>query len=74
MTKSDKQNEAAKKVLDSLKEMFCHHLVSIVWVDVADDPKHPGDRDHQAKSISAFVISVRGVWFLVTAGHVFQDM
>ena len=53
---------------------FCHHIVSLSWLDVRigrDGTSGDADTyDPKAFSVSAFVISVRNVWFLVTAGHI----
>ncbi len=57
---------------------FCHHIVSLSWLDVRigrDGTSGDADTyDPKAFSVSAFVISVRNVWFLVTAGHILRDL
>jgi len=59
-------------------EAFCRHVVSLSWLDAKiepDGPVHDTDAyDLKAFSVSAFVISVRHIWFLVTAGHILRDL
>ena len=60
---------------DGIMGFFGRHFVSIAWVD-----RTPGSRAvanngvGTVVNISAFVISVRGEWFLVTAGHIIEDL
>ena len=50
---------------------FSHHIVGICMTErKADD--EPGDPDEKTFVWSAFVISVQGIWFLLTAGHVLE--
>ncbi|MCE5277123.1 MAG: hypothetical protein LLG03_03725 [Planctomycetaceae bacterium] len=51
-------------------EFFCRHFVEWSWLQL-DDAKASDPRPVYA---SAFVISVRGLWFMLTAGHVFGDI
>lgn len=57
---------------------FSRHIVSLSWLDASIDTDgptdDPDDYDPKAFSISAFVISVRDIWFLVTAGHILRDL
>ncbi len=60
-----------------LLEALCRHIVSLTWVDVntkARRAKTGEKRAPEALAVSAFVISVKGVWFLVTAGHVIRQL
>jgi hypothetical protein len=57
---------------------LCRHIVCLNWVDITtgrpEDSESHGERDPQAVTVSAFVISVRAIWFLVTAGHVIREI
>ena len=61
-----------------LLEALCQHIVSLTWVDVNTEARRvktgKHEREPEALAISAFVISIRGIWFLVTAGHVIRQM
>jgi len=63
---------------DPLLKEFCRHVVSLCWLDAKCDPEANGDSiaefDPKAFAISTFVLSVHGMWFLITAGHVFHDL
>ncbi len=56
-------------------QFFARHFVSIGWID-----RTPGERSSaneglgQPFNVSAFVMQVCGDWFLVTAGHVIEDL
>jgi hypothetical protein len=62
----------------TLLDLVSRHLVSLSWVDVASpllDGSTPLERANpKAFAVSGFVISIRGLWFLVTAGHIVRDM
>lgn len=57
---------------------LCRHVISLSWLDAKTEPDGPTDDpdayDLKAFSVSAFVISVRHIWFLVTAGHILRDL
>ena len=59
-------------------DAFCRHIVSLSWLDAKIETDGPTDDpdayDPKAFSVSAFVISVRDIWFLVTAGHILRDL
>jgi hypothetical protein len=61
-----------------LIDQLCRHLVSFQWIDVAESPQQGTSileqRKPKAFAVSAFVIEVRGAWFLVTAGHILSDL
>ncbi len=67
-------NASAARVLDKL----VRHVVCLHWVDVRSEPQGFGnkqsDYDPAAFAISAFVIAVRDMWFLITAGHILHDI
>jgi hypothetical protein len=66
-------SETNNEFLGELLQAFSRHLVSISSVDVAGESTHESPkvaRDSRAFAVSAFVVSVRDVWFLVTAGHI----
>jgi ribonucleotide reductase alpha subunit len=60
--------------LDTIK-FFGKHFVTMRWMD-----KTPGERaaanggQGLPQVVSCFVISVRGLWFLTTAGHILSDL
>lgn len=64
--------------LDDYLDAFCRHVVSLLWLDKKREPDGPADDicayDPKAFAVSAFVISVRNIWFLVTAGHILRDL
>jgi hypothetical protein len=57
-----------------LLKALCGHIVCLTWVDVNTEARRAKTgknvRAPEALAVSAFVMSVKGVWFLVTAGHV----
>jgi len=57
----------------SIYNQFGRHVLSLVWVDDLK-PGVVSLSQPSPMAISGFVISVRGVWFLVTAGHVIDDL
>jgi len=63
---------------DPLLKEFCRHVVGLCCLDAKCDPEANGDSiaefDPKAFAISTFVLSVRGMWFLITAGHVFHEL
>ena len=62
---------------NGLLDRFCHHIVGLSWVDVSPRAAGEGRAAHaETKSfcVSAFVISVRDIWYLVTAGHILHDL
>lgn len=54
------------------------HVVCLSWIDVRTEPLGLGnqesDYDPAAFAISGFVITVRSIWFFITAGHILQDL
>lgn len=58
----------AQAVADNAVTFFCQHLVAIALV-VEDES---GNR--QADAYTCFVLEVRGVWVLATAGHVVERL
>ena len=56
-------------------QFFARHFVSIGWTD-----QTPGERSSANKglgqpfNVSAFAMEVSGEWFLVTAGHIIEDL
>ena len=51
---------------------LCHHLVSLACVH---EPTSPDDRFGPTKFFtSGFIMEIRGLWFFVTAGHVFEQI
>ena len=62
----------------SFLDAFCRHIISLSWLDAKTEPGEPagdsGPYDPKAFSVSAFVISVHDIWFLVTAGHILRDL
>lgn len=71
-------NATTSADVDGPLDQLCSHIVSLSWLDarVASDGSALSAQayDPRAFAISAFVISVRGVWFLVTAGHILHDL
>jgi hypothetical protein len=63
---------------ERLLEKLCSHVVSLSWVDVgvSSEKKDSASTSNgpMAFSVTAFVIAVRGIWFLVTAGHILRDL
>jgi len=57
---------------------FCQHIVSLGGVDARIEPGADTDEesrwDTKQFCVSAFVLSVRGNWFLVTAGHILREL
>lgn len=56
-------------------ETLSRHFVSLIWIDheVSQHGVYSPDSS-DCISISAFVMSIRGRWFIITAGHVLQDI
>ena len=51
---------------------LCHHLVSLACVH---EPTSPDDKFGTTKFFtSGFIMEARGLWFFVTAGHVFKQI
>ena len=67
-------NAAGAQVLAKLIK----HVVCLSWIDVRSEPWGRGntesDYDPAAFAASAFVIALRGIWFLITAGHILHDL
>ncbi|MFO0875179.1 MAG: hypothetical protein U0575_14580 [Phycisphaerales bacterium] len=59
------RNDELHARFPGLMEQLLKHAVAIEWLD-----SNPDGSDQQLFTCSAFVVSVRGMWFLVTAGHV----
>ena len=64
---------------DGPLDHLCSHIVSLSWSDelispVSDPSSGATDHKREAFAVSAFVIAVRDIWFLVTAGHVLHDL
>lgn len=60
--------------LQEVVRFFCRHLVSLsVWYQWVGTDNIPFGDLHFA-SYSGFVISIRGVWNFVTAGHILEDL
>jgi hypothetical protein len=58
------------ELIDSLAKYAGRHCVAVVWEDVEpDQPTATG-----GIAFSAFIMSIRGLWFLVTAGHIVKDI
>lgn len=61
-----------------LLRALCRHIVSLTWVDVNTEARRvktgESGRAPKALAVSAFVISIRRIWFLVTAGHVIRHL
>lgn len=59
---------------DQTFKFFCRHLVSLNghWQPLNKDGSRSGIL--QPFSYSAFVMSVRGIWVLATAGHILRDI
>jgi hypothetical protein len=53
------------------RQYMYRFLIGIYWED-ALDVHGSGPRDVQSETFSAFIVSIRGRWFLVTAGHVLE--
>jgi len=58
--------------------MFMKHIVCLSWVDVKSEPDGNGNRESDyAPStfvVPSFVVSIKDMWFLVTAGHILKDL
>lgn len=61
------QNQGASDASNAFLDQFCKHTVCLHWLDVARE-----GGDAQNCYVSAFLLSVRNEWFLVTAGHVLR--
>ncbi|MFC1761060.1 hypothetical protein ACFL6U_03160 [Planctomycetota bacterium] len=63
---------------DQILARLVKHAVCLSWVDVKSEPDGDGGKESdyspQAFAVSAFVVSIRGIWFLVTAGHILKDL
>ncbi|HUT58421.1 MAG TPA: hypothetical protein VNA25_11305 [Phycisphaerae bacterium] len=61
-----------------LLDAFCRHVIGLSWLDAKIEPDGPADNvdacDPKVFAVSAFVISVCDIWFLVTAGHILRDL
>lgn len=57
---------------------FCRHIIGLAWTDARTEPDGPAQDpdayDPRVFCVSAFVVSVRDIWFLVTAGHILRDL
>lgn len=60
-------NQASAEIVERIIRYFHRHFVPIVMRLQRDD-------DVQTIVISAFVISIRDKWFLITAGHCIEDV
>ena len=60
--------------LQNILRFFCDHLVVLCGSYVAIDAKGKDTGEEKFFAYSGFVLSVRGMWCLVTAGHAIQDL
>jgi hypothetical protein len=68
------ESEADQQSLNNLMREFGKHLVSMGWVDRTPSRVKANNGQAVAFQVSAFVVSVKGVWFLITAGHILKDI
>jgi hypothetical protein len=71
----EKERESPK----ALMNVLIRHVVGLAVTDCLNNPRSSTnntaeDFDIRALLVSTFVVSVRNVWFLVTAGHIFQQI
>jgi hypothetical protein len=54
------------------------HIVCLSWIDVKSEPDSFGNKQSDfapdAFAVSTFVVSIKNIWFLVTAGHILKDL
>jgi hypothetical protein len=63
-----------RELHDAITDRFCRHIVSLAWIDVPRRVDLEQARLGLEQCITTgFVVSVRNVWFLVTAGHILID-
>jgi len=72
------ESPLAPDAMTAFLNQFCRHIVCLHGFDVrlvADKNSDGMSRwDPQNFYVSAFVLSIRGTWFLVTAGHVLREL
>jgi hypothetical protein len=74
---TDAAGFGSKTVLNTLEEavrFFCRHLVSLSGWYQPIDAKGKTTGETQFFSYSGFIISFKGVWNFVTAGHVLDEL
>ena len=68
------QDKASDRILDAL----CKHIVCLSWLDVLVSPNEKSDKpssyEPEAFAVSSFIITVKDIWFLVTAGHILKKL
>lgn len=70
-------DESALESNSNKFHVLCRHIVSLSWVEATTDPniaERYGGCNRVVRIASTFVISVRDIWFLVTAGHILKEM
>ena len=72
MTQLPESELAAVK--QQILAFFCNHLVSFCGSYVALDANGREIGEHKPFTFSGFVMAVRGVWCLVTAGHCIENL
>lgn len=74
MEKSQHSSDAMNAYLNQ----FCRHVVALHWLDARQSPGEVSDDvsrwDPQNFYGSAFILSVRRAWYVVTAGHILRDL
>jgi len=54
------------------------HIVCLSWIDVKSQPDGFGNKQSDFApdtfTVSTFVVSIKNIWFLVTAGHILKDL
>jgi len=54
---------------------FGRHFVNLCWIDETAGVRAEANSGHGTPfTTSGFIISVRGIWLLVTAGHILSDL
>jgi hypothetical protein len=67
-------SEVADNVRQQMLAFFCDHLVSLAGTFVPLDEEGQDAGEESFFALSGFVVTVRGVWCLVTAGHAVQTL
>ena len=55
-------------------KLFGRHIVSMGWLDQTRELATENDGRGRNFCTSGFVVSIRGIWFLITAGHILDGL
>src|SRR6516162_931828 len=67
-------NDAREATQQQFLAFMCDHLVSLSGTYVSQDGDSGAWGEERFFALSGFILVVRGVWCLVTAGHLIEEL